>query len=103
MADTSWKVGDNYPQITFEFFQYLEEGGDSAKYTDKKYYNATIKYITPTGGLILEATDIDDMKTDDGMSQSIFTGQEIQKEYPDFTGDPDTEYCVLYEENSPFY
>ena len=45
MADTSWKVGDNYPQITFEFFQYLEEGGDSAKYTDKKYYNATIKYI----------------------------------------------------------
>ena len=26
----------------------------------------------------------------------------LQKEYPDFTGDPDTEYCVLYEENSPF-
>ena len=44
MADTSWKVGDNYPQITFEFFQYLEEGGDSTKYTDKKYYNATIKF-----------------------------------------------------------
>ena len=103
MADTSWKEGDNYPQMTFEFFQYLEEGGDSAKYTDKKYYNATIKYITPTGGLILETTDIEYMKTDDGMSQSIFTGQEIQKEYPTFTGNPDAEYCVLYEENSPFY
>lgn len=55
-------MGDDYPQITFDFFQYLEEGGDSTKYTDKKYYNATIKYITPTGGLILEATDIEDMK-----------------------------------------
>lgn len=103
MADTSWKVGDEYLQTTLDFYLYLESGGEIAQYTGKKYYNTTIKYITPTGGLILETTDIEDMKTDDGMTQSIFTGQEIQKEYPDFTGDPDTEYCVLYEENSPFY
>jgi hypothetical protein len=58
--------------------------------------------ITPTNGLILEIND-EDALHDDGVSPSLFYGKEIKEYYMDFDGDDETLYCVMYEDESPFY
>ena len=94
------KIGDNYKQITLGFFEWLCEGNDDDDYIGKQYYDTTIKYITKSGSFILE---INEEIIDGTFDTSLFNRKEIKKYYPDFDGDDKKKYCVLYEEDSPFY
>lgn len=98
----NYKIGDKYLQPTFEYFEWLQYNDElNNDFYGKKDYETTIKYITPTGGLILEINE--DMTPSCEFENSLFKGSEIKTYYPDFEGDDDKEYCALYEEDSPFY
>lgn len=98
----NFKIGDTYELTTYKCFEFLCKGGLIEDYKGKKFYESKIKYITPTNGLILEIDD-EDVLYDDGVSPSLFYGKEIKEYYMDFDGDDETLYCVMYEDESPFY
>lgn len=73
MADTSWKVGDNYPQITFDFFQYLEEGGDTSIVDPLLRQLRQVKRMSPEYHQIWRDIDktIDGYKEYNGMAEVL--------------------------------
>ena len=93
-------VGDKYNQPTFEYYEWSCENDNDELFNGKMYYDTTIKYITNTGGLILE---VNENVVDETFDTSMYSGKMIKEYYPDFTGDDDKEYCVHYEPDSPFY
>ena len=93
-------IGSNYKQITLGLYEWLVNGYDEDDYFDKQYYNTTIKYITKSGSFILE---INEDIVDGTFDTSLFTGKEIKEYYPDFNSEDNKKYCVLYEDDSPFY
>ena len=95
-----YKVGDKYPLPTTAYLQYLEEDGDSDLYKNK-YYDATIRYITPDGSFIVEL-EINPALIADA-SFDIMIGKEINEHFPDANLDNDKQYCVVGVENSPTF
>ena len=93
------KVGDKYPLMTFECFQYLEGGGKLEDFNGQKYYDAVLKAVTPTGSHIIELNEI----VYDELTSSMFLGKEIKEFYPDLDLDDNKKYCVTYSEDCPFY
>ena len=97
-----YKIGDEYKLYTINYAEHIDRYGEETEFYGREYYVCTVKHITITGGLILELNE--DIDYGDGsFDTSIFTGKEIKEIIPDFNGDDDIGYCVLYEENSPFY
>lgn len=96
--DLGYKVGDKYEQMTLGYFLNLQEGGDD-EYLGEEYIECTVKYVTQEGFLIMDTNGND---TDDTFELSLFSGREIKKYYPDFTGDDDKKYFIPYYEGSPF-
>ena len=95
-----YKVGDKYPLPTTAYLQYLEEDGDPDLYKNK-YYDATIRYITPAGSYILELAISPALIAD--ASFDIMTGKEINEQFPEANLDNDKEYCVIGFEDSPIF
>lgn len=100
--DDTPEVGGEFRMTTFDFFVWVDNGGDPEEFKGKKFYESRVKYITPTGGAIIELLD-EDAFTDMGIETSLFSGADIKEVYPDFEGDDKTMYSVPYEEGSPFY
>lgn len=100
--NNKFKIGDDFDLMTLDYSEWFNENiYTNDEYQGKKYHKSTIKYVTPTNGLILEIKD--DLLFCFDLDTSLFKGSEIKEVYNDFEGDDDTMYCVLYEENSPFY
>ena len=101
--DDTPEVGEPFKMTTFDYFMYVDSnGGNPEGYQGKEYYESIVRYITPTGGAIIELLD-EDAFTDMGIETSLFSGADIKEVYPDFEGDDKTMYSVPYEEGSPFY
>lgn len=95
-----YKVGDKYPLPTTAYLQYLEEDGDPDLYKNK-YYDATIRYITPDGSFIVELEISPALIAD--ASFDIMIGKEINEQFPDANLDNDKQYCVIGLEDSPIF
>lgn len=93
-------VGEKYPLPTTAYLQYLDEDGDPELFKHK-YYDATIRYITPAGSYILELAISPALIAD--TSFDIMTGKEINKQFPEANLDNDKEYCVIGFEDSPIF
>ena len=104
MEKIEYNVGDTYYQMTLSYFLHLEGGGDEYAFSeDEKFSKCTIKYITPEGGLILEAPN-DSVGFYDGTFDTCqFSGKMIRSDYPDFDGDDNVQYIVPYYDGCPFY
>lgn len=96
-ATNNYQIGDSYKQITYEYWEYLNEGGDPTKYNEKQFYDTKIAYVTEKGGLILEVEE-KEVKYDEGLEFSLFKGEDINNVYSDFNGEPNQTYLVLYDE-----
>ena len=68
------------------------------KWVDK-YYDATLKYITPTGSHIIEVHEL----VYDETLDSMLLGKDIKEYYPELELDDNKMYCVTYSEDCPFY
>ena len=88
-----YKVGDRYELMTFDYFQYLEDGNSEDEYLDEKYYDCTIMYIT-RWRLILGSDDCD-LKYDDGCGHLLCSGKDIKEIFPDFKGDDNKQYFSI--------
>lgn len=95
-----YKVGDKYPLPTTAYLQYLEEDGDPDLYKNK-YYDATIRYITPDGSFIVELEIGPALIAD--ASFDIMIGKEINEHFPDANLDNDKQYYVVGFEDSPIF
>lgn len=93
------KIGEKYPLATFEYAQYLEFDGNPEDFKGHKYYDATLKYITPSGSYII---DIHELVYDE-LAESMQLGKEIKEYYPELDLDDNKKYCVTYSEDCPFY
>ena len=93
------KIGEKYPLTTFEYFEYLDNGGEPDNFNGHKYYDATLKYITPTGSHIIEVHEL----VYDETADSMLLGKDITEYYPELELDDNKLYCVTYSEDCPFY
>ena len=93
-------VGEKYPLPTTAYLQYLDEDGDPELFKHK-YYDATIRYITPAGSYILELAISPALIADANFD--IMTGKEINEQFPEANLDNDKEYCVIGFEDSPIF
>lgn len=93
------KIGEKYPLATFEYAQYLEFGGKPENFNGHKYYDATLKHITPSGSYII---DIHELVYDE-LADSMQLGKEIKEYYPELDLEDNKKYCVTYSEDCPFY
>jgi hypothetical protein len=94
-----YNIGDNFPIIRFEYFEYLNNGGNPNEFKNKKYYNSIIKYITPTGSYVLDITD----PVVDEVLDSMFLGEHIMNVFPEFELIKDKFYCITYSDDNQFY
>lgn len=101
--DKKIQVGDPYRLTSLSYFLHLEDGGSEDSFPEEeKYYECTVKYITPEGGLIL-GLNAPGKVHDDTFDTCLFSGKEIKAEYPDFDGPVDAEYIVPHYDGCPFY
>jgi hypothetical protein len=93
------KIGEKYPLTTFEYFEYLDNGGEPENFVGKTHYDGTLKATTPTGSYIIEINEV----VYDEVLDSMFYGKEIKEYYPELELDDNIKYCVTYSEDCPFY
>lgn len=96
----NYKVGDVYKHMTSDAYEYLENGNDIDKCPFDKYLEFIVEYITPENGIILKSKS---KVADPSFDFSTFKGRSIKNYYPDFTGNDDEYYYVLYYEGNPFW
>ena len=93
------KIGEKYPLTTFEYFEYLDNGGEPNNFNGNKYYDAILKAITPTGSHIIELNEL----VIDEIHDSMYLGKEIKEYYPELDLEDNKKYCVTYSKDCPFY
>lgn len=92
------QIGDEYILVNLNYLEYLIEGNAPESYNFPKEVKTIIQYISSTNGLILKLIDgyYDNQET-------LRFGKEIKQFYPDFNGDDNESYIVLYDGNEIFY
>lgn len=99
MENYEYKIGGKYPLPTTSFLEFLDEDGDPEHFCGIKFYDATLRYITPNGSDIVELA-IDPALIADA-SFFVLSGKEIKECYPDAVLEDDKEYCVIQYGDGP--
>lgn len=91
-------IGDEYILPNISYLEHLMEGNTSDSYNFAKHIKTIVQYISPSNGFILKLTE-----GYNDNPESLRFGKEIKKIYPDFNGNDDESYIVLYDGNEAFY
>ena len=92
------QVGDEYILTNISYLEHLMEGNTPDSYYFPKHIKTIVQYISPSNGFILKLTE-----GYNDNPESLRFGKEIKKIYPEFNGDDNESYIVLYDGNEAFY